>query len=88
LSKAAVDNNVDKDFTRDVLPESTCPKTPTLIFKTSSVVGGDNADGGGGEDEEEDEDIAGAGCGSEGEDSSTASPAVVASVIVAVRPCR
>jgi hypothetical protein len=82
LSKAAVDNNVDKDFTRDVLPESTCPKTPTLIFKTSSVVGGDKADGG------EDEDIAGAGCGSEGEDSSTASPAVVASVIVAVRPCR
>ena len=39
LSKAAVDSRVDKVFTSDVLPESTCPKIPTLTLITSSVFG-------------------------------------------------
>ena len=36
LSRAAVDNIVDKALTNDVFPESTWPKTPKLIFKTLS----------------------------------------------------
>jgi hypothetical protein len=39
LSKAAVDNSVDNVLTKDVFPESTCPKIPTLTFNTWSGVG-------------------------------------------------
>ena len=41
LSSAAVDKRVDKVLTKEVLPESTCPKIPTLTLMTSSGLGGD-----------------------------------------------
>ena len=40
LSSAAVDNRVESDFTRDVFPESTCPRMPTFTLITSSGFGG------------------------------------------------
>ena len=40
LSRAAVDKRVDSVFTRDVFPESTCPRIPTLTLITSSGFGG------------------------------------------------
>jgi len=36
LSKDAVDKRVDKVLTKDVFPESTCPKTPMFIFSIRS----------------------------------------------------
>jgi hypothetical protein len=41
LSRAAVDKSVDKVLTKEVFPESTCPRTPTLTFRTSSAGGGE-----------------------------------------------
>ena len=34
LSRDAVDRSVESVFTSEVLPESTCPNTPTFRFRT------------------------------------------------------
>ena len=39
LSRAAVDKRVERVFTREVFPESTCPRIPTLMLITSSGLG-------------------------------------------------
>ena len=40
LSSAAVESRVDRVFTKDVFPESTWPRIPTLTLITSSGLGG------------------------------------------------